>query len=421
MCGKKVFAKRRKKKVFAIEKKKMVFVLHKARDEDEFDDDEFDEDEFETPPRRSRKKPIQKTINFYKNRRRCTCDKCKRRSAARKRHQRAAERSVFTFLLQRLKLDVSQQPAIKDAIAMCKSAKLDAKRIAELRRVLIRCEDTLNTTAFDEFMRFQPCERDPLQPHVVALFDHTLVQTSARDAKYCSGKHNMQGIKFLVVTSIQGTILRVVGPVPGSVHDYTHCKFDEVGGHPLPVHLENECCLADLGYVGCGGKHVRLPEKKPCNQDYTEEQNLWNRTIAKFRARVEHTFACFKRRFSFFAAKIHLFRTSNGQREQDDQLIGCLFKLACLYQAFTMHNGNVAFSKYQTCCNSYFREHDKHPKYPDLGKLCNCRVFPTLNEHIELQKAKIRTRMMKKAKKAAAPAKKSVKVMYGKRQIKQPK
>jgi hypothetical protein len=86
--------------------------------------------------------------------------------------------------------------------------------------------------------------------------------------------------------------------------------------------------LADLGFIGYGGKNVtlKMPFKKPKGKELTEEQKEQNKALSSVRVSIEHDFAhCktwrvvkeiyrsnsyFKRhRVFLLACKLHNFRT----------------------------------------------------------------------------------------------------------------
>lgn len=245
--------------------------------------------------------------------------------------------------------------------------------------------------AFNENARFTPTEREPDAPEITAIFDHTFIECANTNGMYWGGHHKAYGLKFLIVITPQGSIIRVVGPIVARITDFTHCKLPEVGGAPVVNHFENDVFLADSGYQGSFEKHVFVPIKK--NQgvlnsntnlkERTEEQQQYNKRLDRFRARVEHSIGCMKQRFTLFSKRsiVQRDKVVDGRRVQDDFLIGCFFKLACLLHSRQCILSNRKYPKYATCNSSFWQKKvSRVPKHlPPLlpkGDPCTCDCFP---------------------------------------------
>lgn len=268
-------------------------------------------------------------------------------------------------------------------------------------------EQTLTTidSAFCEKWRFEPCEREASSTELTAIFDHTLVETGTTDPAYWSGKHGAHGVKFLTVTTLQGTVINVIGPIPARAHDYKHCTMI---GHVFNVPNTADKLVADLGYIGSDTRTVITPFRAT-KFGLHPLRNKFNKRVAVYRARVEHTFANIKRRFTAFAGSSATSLRRPGNQIQSDRVIGFLFKLACLAHSHHAHFGNRAFSKYRTCCNRYWRTHSTAPNYPPAGDVVfGTNIFPTAEAVCAAKKqAKQQERAQRKEIKAAVKAEKA--------------
>jgi hypothetical protein len=322
---------------------------------------------------------------------RCTCVTCLYTRKIRRRTQRGfRENKEVDWLLKRFRLYHERDKwfdIMYAAIRHCEGSPwnhLSKASTKNFRELFSRCNFDL---AFHEEARFFASERDPEAADVTAVLDHTLVETAMENGIYWSGKHGTYGLKFAIVITMQGTIIRVVGPVIGRVHDFKHCKFPEMMGFPLLRHYENDVILADSGYQGVTGPHVLVPFKKSKNKRRTPAQSLFNRRFNRYRARVEHTIGCLKQRFKLFSKTsiVHRpTRNTDGQYAQDDVMIGCFFKLACLLQSRASIIANRRYQKYATCNSAFWRDRasrlPKHlPAFPVRGAPCGCKCFPQMS------------------------------------------
>jgi hypothetical protein len=63
--------------------------------------------------------------------------------------------------------------------------------------------------------------------HAFVVIDGTLISIDrlAADRPFYSGKHRRHGMNLQVISSPQGEILWVSGPLPGAVHDLTAARI----------------------------------------------------------------------------------------------------------------------------------------------------------------------------------------------------
>jgi hypothetical protein len=107
--------------------------------------------------------------------------------------------------------------------------------------------------------------KDAGHPYVV--IDGTLIPIDrvAADRPFYSGKHRHHGMNLQVISSPDGEILWVSGPLPGAVHDLTAAR---IWGILRELAASSLVVLADKGYAGAGG-HIRIPYRgrgKPASQ-----------------------------------------------------------------------------------------------------------------------------------------------------------
>jgi hypothetical protein len=122
--------------------------------------------------------------------------------------------------------------------------------------------------------------------HACVILDGTLIPIDpvARDKPFCSGKHKKHGMNPQVIASPSGDILRVSGPLPGSVHDKKAewVVLDE-------LEKAGRVTLADKGYQGSTWAKV------PCKgRSKHEPPKAANRAHAKLRALGERANAQLK-------------------------------------------------------------------------------------------------------------------------------
>jgi hypothetical protein len=122
--------------------------------------------------------------------------------------------------------------------------------------------------------------------YVVA--DGTLIAIDrvAADRPFYSGKHKHHGMNLQVISSPDGEILWVSGPLPGSVHDK---KAEWIWGVLDELEAAGLIVLADKGYQGAA--HAKVPYK---DRDKPQSQKDANKAHAKLRAPGERANAQLK-------------------------------------------------------------------------------------------------------------------------------
>ena len=142
--------------------------------------------------------------------------------------------------------------------------------------------------------------------------------------------------------------------------------------------------------------NVVTPYKKPPKQKLDPREQLFNACHSVYRARIEHTFGGFKRRFLLFSQPLDT---------HDIYEIEILFKLCAIIHAHHSHELNKIRSKYKTCCNVYWRETRVCPKFDKPGNLCDCIVFKDTEGVKKLKAAAKKKTIQKKKLKAVAKKK----------------
>ena len=297
----------------------------------------------------------------------CDCKRCAKRRTARASIVRSCNKNVVPFLVERLCLKPSDGHVLSDALDRARGVQSSMLPNARAIPALLRSISDTIDFAFSEELRFLAHEREPELPSVTGFFDHTLVPITTQDKTFWSGKHKKYGVKYLVTVSAQGTILAVYGPFSGRDHDFKTVKTPMVRGSALRKHFDGDLLLADLGYLGSHPRHISLPFKKPGSRELTDEEFWSNMSLARYRSRVEHTFANFKGRFKYFA---------NSGAVRDLELHGVLFKLACLAYSYGQSEANRKFPKYATHNAAHGLERPKAENLPPRGEECKCRMFP---------------------------------------------
>ena len=89
------------------------------------------------------------------------------------------------------------------------------------------------------------------------MIDGTLIPIDrvAADRPFYSGKHRRHGMNLQVISSPEGEILWVSGPLPGAVHDLTAARIWGIIRELADAGL---IVLGDKGYIGAG-EHVLTP------------------------------------------------------------------------------------------------------------------------------------------------------------------
>lgn len=101
-----------------------------------------------------------------------------------------------------------------------------------------------------------------------------------------SGKHKTTGHNCQVVTGLDGRLVHLSDPLPGSTHDAK--ALDE---SKIAEHIEIQHAVADKGYQGTG---PITPVKKPPRGELTDDDKKFNTQVNKIRYVVERAVANFK-------------------------------------------------------------------------------------------------------------------------------
>jgi DDE superfamily endonuclease len=121
------------------------------------------------------------------------------------------------------------------------------------------------------------------------VIDGTLIAVDrvAKDRPFYSGKHKKHGMNLQVISSPNGELLWVSGPLPGSVHDLTAAR---IWGIIRQLAAAGLITLADKGYIGAG-QHVLTPYR---GRGKPPSQKAANSAHAKLRAPGERANAQLK-------------------------------------------------------------------------------------------------------------------------------
>ena len=125
--------------------------------------------------------------------------------------------------------------------------------------------------------------------HAFVVLDGTLIPIDrvAADRPFYSGKHRKHGMNLQVISSPDGEILWVSGPLPGAVHDVTAAR---IWGLIRELQTAGLIVLADKGYIGAG-QHLLTPYR---GRNKPASQKAANSAHAKLRAPGERANAQLK-------------------------------------------------------------------------------------------------------------------------------
>ena len=125
--------------------------------------------------------------------------------------------------------------------------------------------------------------------HAFVVIDGTLIPIDrvAADRPFYSGKHRRHGMNLQVISSPDGEILWVSGPLPGATHDLTAAR---IWGIVRELEAAGLITLADKAYIGAG-QHVLTPYR---GRNKPASQKAANSAHAKLRAPGERANAQLK-------------------------------------------------------------------------------------------------------------------------------
>jgi hypothetical protein len=126
------------------------------------------------------------------------------------------------------------------------------------------------------------------------LVDGFVAPVGERDAVtgLFSGKKHLSGQNVQVVANLQGRVVDVGDPCPGSMYDSR--AFTESGlaeRWSQHIHPDGPGMIGDKGYQGTG---MITPTKKPPGRDLTDVRQACNTAINRIRAAVERAIAHLK-------------------------------------------------------------------------------------------------------------------------------
>jgi len=139
---------------------------------------------------------------------------------------------------------------------------------------------------------FRPAEADAAEATrgAIALVDGTLWPcwswSGMRDL--WSGKHKTTGHSSLVITNLQGRLLFVSDPVPGSQQDMRKLK----GAESETILKAAGGVFGDKGFIGTD--YITTPVRKPKNRELYMREHDYNNQVSSFRAPVERAIAQLK-------------------------------------------------------------------------------------------------------------------------------
>jgi hypothetical protein len=129
---------------------------------------------------------------------------------------------------------------------------------------------------------------DDLDPRVQLIIDGTLLPCwSWRDAPQdYSGKHHTTGANVQVATDLEGRLMWVSDPLPGSTHDAQALRQSGL----LDAEWQAPP-IGDKGYIGLG---MITPVRKPPHGELTEADKKFNTALNRIRYKVERAIANLK-------------------------------------------------------------------------------------------------------------------------------
>lgn len=112
-----------------------------------------------------------------------------------------------------------------------------------------------------------------------------------------------------------GKVLYLSDTYPGSVHDRTICKEEEL------IFEKELMVLTDLGFLGYTSPTARIimPKKKSKYHPISPEEEIANKWISKVRVRIEHVLASIKS----YRIVSDVFRCRLYGKEDNAMVIAC--------------------------------------------------------------------------------------------------
>jgi hypothetical protein len=151
--------------------------------------------------------------------------------------------------------------------------------------------------------------------HAYLVLEGTLIPIDrvAADRPLYSGKHRMHGMNLQVISSPDGEILWVSGPLPDAVHDLTAAR---IWGIMRELAASGLVVLGDKGYRG--EDHIHVPyrgrnkpaSQKDANRAHARLRGPGERANAQLKSwRILHKLRCCPWRAGQLAKAIHVLQT----------------------------------------------------------------------------------------------------------------
>jgi hypothetical protein len=152
-----------------------------------------------------------------------------------------------------------------------------------ISRIIAEIEPMISAVLEDYIPDLQEALRDSS-----AVIDGSLLPCwSWKDhPELLSGKHKTTGHNCQAVASLDGRLLHLSDPLPGSMHDAK--ALDE---SKIAQYVDINIAIADKGYQGTG---PITPVKKPPNGELNDDDKQFNTAINKIRYVIEQAIANFK-------------------------------------------------------------------------------------------------------------------------------
>lgn len=129
---------------------------------------------------------------------------------------------------------------------------------------------------------------DDLDPRRTVIIDDTLVPCWdwADQTGLYSEKYHTTGLNLQIACDLDGNLLWISDPAPGSTHD---AKAILATG--ILDHFQDVPPIGDKGFIELG---MITPDRKPAGGELTDEQKAYNKSINSIRAAVEQAIAHLK-------------------------------------------------------------------------------------------------------------------------------
>ena len=153
-------------------------------------------------------------------------------------------------------------------------------------RIIQRLEPILASVMAIE--KRKKLSQEEVESLLIDATEQPIERPKRRQKPYYSGKKKRHTLKTEIRLTLKGRIVHVSKPHPGSVHDFTAFK-----GEQLPP---KESRLYVTGYQGIADIHSNadFPYKRSKNNTMDADEKAYNTALSRLRIRIEHTFAQLK-------------------------------------------------------------------------------------------------------------------------------